>query len=343
MSAASVKKAIYIALALLGLWLSIRFVLPVALPFLVGALLAVAAEPAVSFGVQRLRLSRGLAAGLGVTVSMVLLAALLTLIGAISVRQLGSLAGKLPDLTAQAQNLEDWLLTAADNAPEGVRALAQRTVLEVFDGGATVMEQFAGKVPSMLTTVVSGVGNSVLGIGTAILAAFLISARLPKLRQGIARRLPASWHEKYLPALKRVRSSLGLWLKAQGKLALVTWGIVTAGFFVIRIGNAPLWAALVALVDAIPILGTGTILVPWGVVCLLQGQTARGIGLLVIYAAAAVTRTVLEPRMVGRHLGLDPLMTLAALYVGYRLWGIPGLLFTPILASAVKSAIASES
>ena len=343
MRAASVKKAIYIALALLGLWLSIRFVLPVALPFLVGALLAVAAEPAVSFGVQRLRLPRGLAAGLGVTVSMVLLAALLTLIGAISVRQLGSLAGKLPDLTAQAQNLEDWLLTAADNAPEGVRALAQRTVLEVFDGGATVMEQFAGKVPSMLTTVVSGVGNSVLGIGTAILAAFLISARLPKLRQGIARRLPASWHEKYLPALKRVRSSLGLWLKAQGKLALVTWGIVTAGFFVIRIGNAPLWAALVALVDAIPILGTGTILVPWGVVCLLQGQTARGIGLLVIYAAAAVTRTVLEPRMVGRHLGLDPLMTLAALYVGYRLWGIPGLLFTPILASAVKSTIASES
>ena len=343
MHAASVKKAVYIALALLGLWLSIRFVLPVALPFLVGVLLAVAAEPAVSFGMRRLHLSRHLAAGLGVTVSMVLLAALLTLVGAASVRQLGNLAGKLPDLTAQAQNLEDWLLTAADNAPEGVRTLAQRTVLEIFDGGATIMTQVAGKVPSALTAVVSGVGNSVLGIGTAILSAFLISARLPKLRQEITRRLPVSWHEKYLPALKRVRHSLGLWLKAQGKLALITWGIVTVGFFVIRIRNAPLWAAVVALVDAVPILGTGTILVPWGIVCLLQGQTVRGVGLLRTYAVAMVTRTVLEPRMVGRHLGLDPLMTLVALYVGYRLWGIPGLLFTPILASAVKSTFAPES
>lgn len=342
MGRASVKKAVNIALALLGLWLSIRFVLPVALPFLVGGLLALAAEPAVSFGVGRLRLPRGVATGLGVTVTMVLLAALLTLIGAVGVRQLGSLAGKLPDLTAQAQNLEDWLLVAADNAPEGVRTLAQRTVLEVFDGGATMMEQFAGKMPSMLTSLVSGVGSSVLGIGTAILAAFLISARLPKLRQGIARQLPASWHEKYLPALKRVRRSLGLWLKAQGKLALVTWGIVTAGFFVIRIRNAPLWAALVALVDAIPILGTGTVLVPWAAVCLLQGQTARGVGLLLVYAVAAVTRTVLEPRMVGRHLGLDPLMTLITLYLGYRLWGIPGLLLTPILASAAKSMLVPE-
>lgn len=337
MHSASVKKALHIALVLLGLWLGIRFVLPVLLPFLLGALLAVAAEPAVSFGQRRLRLPRGLAAGLGVSFSMVLLAGLLTMLGAVAVRQLGTLAGKLPDLTAQARNLQDWMLTAADNAPEGVRTLAQRAVLETFDGGTALMEQMAQKVPAVLTSVVSGVGSSVLGVGTGILSAFFISARLPRLQEGIRRRLPESWHEKYLPALKRVRRSLGLWLKAQGKLALVTWGIVTVGFFALGVSYPPVWAALVAMVDAIPILGTGTVLIPWGVVCLLQDNTARGVGLLCVYAAAAITRTILEPRLVGRHLGLDPLMTLIALYAGYRLWGFPGLLLTPILASAAKS------
>lgn len=342
MQSASVKKAVYILLILAALWLGIRYVLPVMLPFLMGTLLALAAEPAVSFGVRRLHLPRPLAAGLGVTFSMVLLAGILTVAGAAAVRQLGVLAGKLPDLTAQAQNLQDWMISAADNAPEGIRTLAQRTVLEVFDGSTAMMKQVVAKVPSILTSVVSGVGSSVLGVGTGILAAFFISARLPHLRESIRQRLPKSWYEKYLPSIRRVRHNLGGWIKAQGKLALVTWGIVTVGFWVLGISYAPGLAALVALVDAIPVLGTGTVLIPWSAVCLLQGNTIRCVGLLCVYAAAAITRTVLEPRMVGKQLGLDPLMTLVALYIGYRLCGIPGLLLAPILASATKSMVAPE-
>lgn len=342
MQSASVKKAVYILLILAALWLGIRYVLPVMLPFLIGTLLALAAEPAVSFGVRRLHLPRPLAAGLGVTFSMVLLAGILTVAGAAAVRQLGVLAGKLPDLTAQAQNLQDWMISAADNAPEGIRTLAQRTVLEVFDGSTAMMKQVVAKVPSILTSVVSGVGSSVLGVGTGILAAFFISARLPLLREEIRRRLPKSWYEKYLPSIRRVRHNLGGWIKAQGKLALVTWGIVTVGFWVLGISYAPGLAALVALVDAIPVLGTGTVLIPWSAVCLLQGNTLRCVGLLCVYAAAAITRTVLEPRMVGKQLGLDPLMTLVALYIGYRLCGIPGLLLAPIMASAAKSMVAPE-
>lgn len=337
MQGSSVKKVVNILLVLGALWLGIRFLVPLLLPFFLGGLLAVAAEPAVSFGVRRLHLRRGLSAGLGVTFSMVLLAGILTLAGAVLVRQVGILAGNLPDLTVQAQNLQDWMISAAEHAPEGIRTLAQSAVLEAFDGSTALMSQVAGRVPSLVTALVSGVGNSVLGLGTGILSAFLISARLPWLREQIRGKLPQSWYQKYLPALKRVRHSLGLWLKAQGTLSLVTWAIVTAGFFVLGISYAPMWAALVAVVDAIPILGTGTVLVPWGILSFLQQDTFRGIGLLCIYGAAAITRTVLEPRLVGRQLGLDPLTTLLALYLGYRLWGIPGLLLTPILASAAKS------
>jgi predicted PurR-regulated permease PerM len=103
-----------------------------------------------------------------------------------------------------------------------------------------------------------------------------------------------------------------------------------------------LWAALVAVVDAVPILGTGTILIPWALVCLLQGKQLLAIGLLVIYGCTFVTRTALEPRLIGRSLNLDPLLTLLFLYVGFRFWGFLGLVFTPIVASAIISAIRIE-
>ena len=154
--------------------------------------------------------------------------------------------------------------------------------------------------------------------------------------------LPAAWKKKYLPAIRRFRDSLMLWAKAQGKLILVTWGIVTAGLFALGIQKAPLWALFVALLDALPVLGTGVVLLPWSAVSFLQGETLRAVGILGIYAVAAVTRAVLEPRVVGRNLGLDPLLTLVAMYAGFRFFGIGGMLLTPILTSAVKNAVKNE-
>lgn len=341
MGSAGIKKVLWGLVILAGLWLGVRYVLPLILPFVLGALLAVAAEPAVSLGAKRL--PRPLAAGIGISLSLLLLAGILAVLGAVTVRQLGSLAGRLPDMTAQAEQLQDILITAADNAPEGIRPLAQRTVLELFDSGTDLLDRVTTKAPAFLANVVSGVGSSALGVGAGILSAFFISARLPELLSSLKKYLPPSWQKTYLPALKRIAGSLGGWCKAQGKLALVTWGIVTAGFLLLRIPKGPLWATLVALVDAIPILGTGTVLLPWGGICLLRGQILRGVGLLCTYVAAAATRTALEPKLVGKQLGLDPLLTLIALYVGFRLWGIPGLLLTPILASAAKSIVTQRS
>lgn len=82
-------------------------------------------------------------------------------------------------------------------------------------------------------------------------------------------------------------------------------------------------------------LGTGTILVPWGLLVLLQGQTALGLGLIALYGVTALTRSILEPRMVGHQLGLNPLLTLVALYMGYRLWGILGMILAPVLTITV--------
>ena len=341
MSLSPVRKVFALAAAFVGLWLGVKYVLPVAMPFLLGAGLALAAEPLV--GRLAVRLPRGAAAGVGVSATMVGIVAIATLVGAAVVREVGSLASAVPDLESTARQgmtlAQDFLIGVADRAPEGVRPVLQRTVLDFFDDGTVLLRQVTQRLPGAVGATLGWLGDGVLGLGTGVLAAFLISARLPKLKKALRARLPQSWYDKYLPALCRVRASLGGWLKAQLKLCAVTWGIVTVGFLLLRISYAPAWAAVVALVDAVPILGTGTVLVPCALVCLLQGESLRTIGLLCTWGVAVMTRTVLEPRLVGRHLGLDPLATLAALYVGYRFWGILGLLFTPILASAAKSLV----
>ena len=114
----------------------------------------------------------------------------------------------------------------------------------------------------------------------------------------------------------------------------LTFCILLAGFLLLQVPYAPLWATLIALVDAIPMLGTGLILVPWSVIRFLQQEPAQAIGLLGIFVTATLARSALEPRLVGQQLGLDPLVTLIALYLGYQLLGIPGLLVAPLLAVA---------
>ena len=95
-------------------------------------------------------------------------------------------------------------------------------------------------------------------------------------------------------------------------------------------------ALVTALVDAVPLLGTGTILLPWTLVSLLSGEPVRAVGLLGIYVTALITRSALEPKLLGRQLGLDPLAALAALYIGYRLWGFGGMILAPILTVTAR-------
>ena len=190
----------------------------------------------------------------------------------------------------------------------------------------------------LYSSFLSRVPDGALGIGTGILSGFMLSSRLPKLKAMALEKIPEGVKNRLFPAIKRAKHALFGWLKAQCKLCAITFCVVFLGFLLLRIPYAPLWAAVVALVDAVPLLGTGTVLLPWALVSLLKHQHLRSVGLLCIYAGSFLTRTVLEPRLVGRHLGLDPLVTLVFLYLGYRFWGIVGMLLAPMLAAAITAA-----
>ena len=206
-----------------------------------------------------------------------------------------------------------------------------------------LMNQVTERVPMAVGNFLSRVPDGAIGFGTGILSAFMISVRLPRLGEDLRNWLPESLVEKGKVTLRKIRVALYGWLRAQGTLMLLTYGVVGIGFLLLRIPYGLLWAALITLVDAVPMLGTGIVLLPWALACLLQGQQLRALVLALIFGAATLVRTVMEPKLVGKQLGLDPLLALLALYVGYRLWGFVGLLTAPMLASVAKSLLDTKS
>lgn len=345
MSAHRARAVVTALLILPAVWLGGKYLLPLALPFLLGFLLALAAEPAVRLLRRRLRLGQGPAAFLGVTATLVLLSALAMLLVSLLIRELGQLAGILPDLEATARrgltSLEDWLLGIAMAAPEGVRPLLTRSVLGLFDGGSDLYDRAIAQLPTVATGFLSHVPDSFLAVGTGLLSAYLFSARMPRLRAWLRQRFPKDWRSRWLPAVRNLKNAVLGWLRAQLKLMGLTFALVCAGLLLLGVSFAPVWALLIALVDAVPMLGTGLVLVPWSLICFLEGDSVRALGMLGLFAAATLTRSALEPRLLGKQLGLDPLVTLAAMYLGYQLLGIPGLLLSPILAVAVVQLLQS--
>lgn len=331
-----VRKLLTIAALLAGLFLGVRYLLPLVFPFLLGGALALAAEPIVRFSCRRLHLPRPVAAGIGVSMSFSFLVMLVLILAALVLRQLRTLAGILPGMEESIrggmQSASMFLLELAGKAPGGIAPLLQRNINEFFSGGSAMLDRIAGELLHLASNILSRVPGRALSFGTAIIASFMISAKLPALKEAVRSRLGSGKIQPLLDTLRRLRHSIFCWLKAQLKLSAITFSLSISGLLLLRVPQAVVWAVLIALVDAFPILGTGTVLVPWSFVSFLQGDHLMAFGLLGLYSAAVITRTVLEPRLVGKQLGLDPLITLIALYTGFKLFGILGMIFAPVLA-----------
>ena len=327
---------LFVAGGALVAWLLGRYALPVGLPFLSGTAVALGAEPMVGLMHRKLKFPRWLASTVGVLLTMVLLLTVAVLAIALLVRQAGTMTRVLPDVTQTVQNslssLEGWLVELVEKTPSGVQPVLRTSVENLFSGSGAAMDKMTDTALNAASNILSRVLDSALGLSTGVLAAFMISIRLPKLKKTLENWLPQPIREKYLPAILELRHSVGGWLLAQLKLSGVTALILLAGFWALQIPLFPVWALLVAFVDALPVLGTGAVLLPWSLICFLQGQNMRGLGLLGVYALVWLIRSVLEPRLVGNELGLDPLVTLLSMYAGYKLFGLIGMILSPVVA-----------
>ena len=330
------KKFTSALLLFASVWLCARFVLPLLAPFVLGAGLALAAEPMVGFLHKRLHVPRSVSTGIGVRMAFCFLTMAVLLVCAFLLREIRLLTGVLPNLEQAAQSgfslIRSWMLDITSHAPKSVQPLLQENVGTLFSDGTALLDKGTGYLLGLAGNLLSHVPDSALSLGTAIISAFLFSAKLPRIRRWLLRRISRERWNAIVDAGRRIKRVLGRWLVAQGKLTGVTFVLLLLGFVVLGIPYALLWALGVCLVDAFPVLGTGTILLPWALVYFLQADSARAIGLVSLYVTVTLVRSALEPKLLGRHLGLDPLVTLMVMYAGYKLWGIGGMLLAPILA-----------
>lgn len=327
-------RLLYAALALAGLWLGLRFLLPWLLPFLVAFGLAALLEPAVILLTDRLHLPRWGAAAL---CTAALTAAVLGLLALALWRagyELSLLLGRLPALLAEAPRLTEGLERELHRFLIALPIPLQEPVREALDGLAEQGAALPGRLYDLLAGWIGSLAATLPGaflfLFTTILATYFTSAGRPALLSALRGLLPVPWRTRLGRAAAGLKGALGGWLRAQGLLMLLTFGELALGFLLLRVDAALLLAGLTALVDALPVFGSGTVLLPWGIFSLLLGDLRTGLGLLGLYAVVTVVRNLLEPRLVGKRMGLHPLAALACMYVGFRAFGVWGMLLAPL-------------
>lgn len=322
------------AAAAAALWLGVVFLLPPLLPFLLALLAARAVRKPAALLQERCRLPHALAAGLSLTALLGLVIVLLWGLGRLVWSELGRFAGAVPNMLASLAGpmgrLQQWLLDLSTRLPEALREPVRQNVENFFQNGSVVAEQAAQALFSLASGTVSRLPDLFLFLVTTVLAAFLACGRYEAICAFCRRQIPVAWRNRYQAILACLRSTLAVWLRAQLKLIGINFLVLSAGLWILGVDFPLLFGALIALIDALPLFGTGTVLIPWSLLAFLRGDSGLGVGLALLYAAAYVVRSVLEPRLIGRQVGLPPMVTLLAIYAGYRYAGVAGMILFPV-------------
>ena len=330
-----------IALGILaGAWAFAALLLPVLWPFLIGLAVSLLAEKPVRLLQTRARFPRWLASGVCVLMLFVLLFGGAFFLCRLLCTEAADLARQLPQLAEglapPVLRLKDRLLSLAEKLPDGLGKGLRAGVESFFQNGAGFGSKLDESLFSWASGIIGRLPDAVLFTVTAVLSSFMLSGELPAIRTWLRKLARPEWLEKLQRLGGHVRTTLGGWLRAQLKLMGITFLILNVGLLVLRVRYPLLAALVITVVDALPVFGTGTILIPWALVLFLRGQTKTGVGLVVLYGAAALSRQALEPRLVGKQVGLNPVLTLLALYTGYRLLGVGGMIVFPITAMLLK-------
>ena len=326
-----------------GVWLFAAVIFPLFAPFYIGLLAAALAERPVR-ALTAKRLPRRAASFLCVLAVFALAGGALFLLCRVFCREAVDFLRQIPSLCQQLApalaRLQERLYALAEKLPDGIGTGLRSGIRQLFESGGTLGATLYARLFTFASGLLSRAPGLVLFVVTSVLSGFFASGELPALRAAYEKRIPAAWRAKCGALFSHLRRTLGHWLRAQLQLMGITFLVLTAGLLLLGADYPLLAAVLIAFIDALPVFGTGTVLIPWGLLCFARGEARRGVGFLVLYGAAALTRQALEPRLLGRQVGLSPLITLLALYTGFRLCGVAGMILFPIGAIFLRQVLA---
>ena len=332
-------------------WLGAKVVFSFLLPFLLAWLLSLGITPLSERVAKRLHLPQKLCAVVLLTLALSLL---VFLIGASVNRLLRELQALLSRLLENGNFPGDAVSGSFDYFERVTSGIGFLNKIEAGERYAMFRERFNSMVTELIGNTISALSAEVPKMAGRLIAAlpsvllftvvtviagfyFCMDRRrieevcLGLLPEGIRARIPA-WRE-------RAKHFSWRYIRAYLLLLLLTFAQLFLGLTILRVEYAFLLAALIAVVDILPVLGVGTVLVPWAVVELIQKDFRMGVGLLILYFVVTVLRQIIEPRLVGQSLGLHPLLALAAGYAGWRCFGVLGMALGPVLALLIKGVL----
>lgn len=334
------KRTVVVLLWLAGLYVFFRWLLLALLPFLLALGLAATMEPLVQRVRRKLQVRRSFAAATVTTLLLLTIGGGAALLLIRLVLELQTWSSRLPEAVEQFPQLWNGLLDRVDSwytsCPVFLRSALDGMARQLMTEGPSL----AGTVSAWIMEAASDLLAALPGIGlflvTTVLAIYFTSLSYPAILSFLKRQLPESWQKRCRSAAQCCRSTILKWMRAELLLILITFLLLLGGFTWMRLDFALLAAAFTALVDALPVLGVGAVLIPWAILSLLLGNTERGLALLALYAVTTLTHSLVEPRLLAGQADLPPISALLAMYVGFRFLGVGGMILFPVLLLLVK-------
>ena len=223
-------------------------------------------------------------------------------------------------------------------------------VLEVIQNSTgDVLENITIWVRNLLTGVINlltSLPSIAICVGITVVALYFICVDKIYIIDQIEYHLPKMWVKKMGSHLRELIKTLGGYLKAEATLVLISFIISLVGLYILEFMNFnvkyPLLMALfIGFVDALPILGSGSVMIPWAIIASINGDITLGIAIIVLLIIMSIVRQILEPKLVSKNIGVHPIFTLIAMYTGFKIIGIIGLLIGPIVLIIFKNIFAS--
>jgi sporulation integral membrane protein YtvI len=339
------KKITYILMSVIGIYLAFKLAI-FYMPFLIAFTISLIIEPAIRFIMKKTNFTRKAS-------SIIIFVIVFGIIA-------GLLIWGITTLVFEATDLLQMVNLYFDKASSQIQNLISRfnfdkiqfsTQLSSFiENGA---EEFLGNASNWtkdaltkIIELVTSIPAMAIYFAITILALYFICTDKIYILDQAEHHLPKSWIKKINVHLKDIVKTLGGYLKAEAILIIVSFVISLIGLYIYKfVGfnvQYPLIIALaIAFVDALPILGSGTVMIPWGIILGLNGDLKFGIAIIGLWVFMSVVRQFIEPRIVSSNIGIHPIFTLIAMYTGFKFIGVLGLIVGPIILIILKNVFAT--
>lgn len=314
------------------LWLA-RRALPLFAPFLPALAAAAIMEPAVR-GLCRHGVQRSLASGLVTAMTLVLCLSAVLFCAVEGTRLVSAYAKKAPELLILLTDTTQTVKQSMDVVIASMPQEAAQSLYTMVDGMTERLSELpvwaSRQALEGMTAFAKASPDGLLFLCTAVIGIYFFSLYYEELGSFFRRQLSEAALHRLTQVGTVLGEAAGGYLKVQCILSGITFLILLAAFSLMGVKELLPAAAAIAVIDALPILGAGTVLLPWALMALLLGRVPRALGLLTVYGVLLVVHNALQAKLMGSRLGLHPVAALVSLYAGWQLAGLWGMIGLPL-------------